>query len=565
MNKEIILDPEIKAMFELLAEDASTMEACMAKIKRSLSIAAELFHINKVELKLEAPGSKLCPEGQRAVEVLYDTGDVSDGEPNISVFPLPSGGTVTIMDYPRDQSKFSSKELELHNMLLRQIFYKISRTMTQNLLQQVMVTDMSTGVANQDYLMHFAGGLIASGQIANYNIIFFNVHNFKYVNKVFSYEQGDIILRNYALHIKNIMGNDEIVARLGGDNFVLVFHKERREKLIEQLQNIRIHHQWQMKEREFVFGATIGVSNLNGITVPRAIMGRASIAYQAARQKGVGSVVEFSPEIEQEILANQSIVSNFLPALQAKEFVIYYQPKVNVADRTMYGAEALVRWIRNGKMVPPMQFIPQLEREGSVCKLDYYVLERVCAFLKDRQNKGLSVVPISVNYSRRHLEEENLVERTLEIIDRYGVDHHLIEIELTESEDFQNYEIMSGIIDEFKVNGIGTSIDDFGTGFSSLNMIKEVDLETIKIDKSFIPLKTDYPGKDRDLVMFHSIVQLINELDKKSIAEGVETVEQLEYLKGVGCDIVQGYVFDKPLPQEIFEERLASAHPYENI
>ena len=361
------------------------------------------------------------------------------------------------------------------------------------------------------------------------------------------------------------MGNDEIVARLGGDNFVLVFHKERREKLIEQLQNIRIHHQWQMKEREFVFGATIGVSNLNGITVPRAIMGRASIAYQAARQKGVGSVVEFSPEIEQEILANQSIVSNFLPALQAKEFVIYYQPKVNVADRTMYGAEALVRWIRNGKMVPPMQFIPQLEREGSVCKLDYYVLESVCAFLKDRQNKGLSVVPISVNYSRRHLEEENLVERTLEIIDRYGVDHHLIEIELTESEDFQNYEIMSGIIDEFKANGIGTSIDDFGAGFSSLNMIKEVDLETIKIDKSFIPLETDYPGKDRDLVMFHSIVQLINELDKKSIAEGVETVEQLEYLKGVGCDIVQGYVFDKPLPQEIFEERLASAHPYENI
>ena len=173
------------------------------------------------------------------------------------------------------------------------------------------MTDMSTGVANQDYLMHFAGGLIASGQIANYNIIFFNVHNFKYVNKVFSYEQGDIILRNYAQHIKNIMGNDEIVARLGGDNFVLVFHKERREKLIEQLQNIRIHHQWQMKEREFVFGATIGVSNLNGITVPRAIMGRASIAYQAARQKGVGSVVEFSPEIEQEILANQSIVSNY--------------------------------------------------------------------------------------------------------------------------------------------------------------------------------------------------------------------------------------------------------------
>ena len=557
MNKEIMIDPEIKAMFDLLAEDASTMEVCMDKIKRALSVVAESFHLNKVELKLEAPGSKLCPQGQHAVEVLYDRGNTSDSEPVVSVFPLPSGGTVTVVDYSYGQTPFSSKELELHNMLFRKIFYKISRTMMQNLLQQAMMMDMSTGVANQDYLMHFVGGLIASGRIANYNIIFFNVHNFKYVNKVFSYEQGDVILHNYAQHIKNIMGNDEIVARLGGDNFVLVFHKERRETLIEQLQNIRIYHQWQTKEREFVFGATIGVSNLDGITVPRAIMGRASIAYQAARQKGVGSVVEFSPEIEQEILANQSIVSNFLPALHAKEFVIYYQPKVNIA--------ALVRWIRNGKMVPPIQFIPQLEREGSVCKLDYYVLENVCAFLKDRLDKGLSVVPISVNYSRRHLEEENLVKRTLEIIDHYGVDHHLIEIELTESDDFQNYEIMSGIIDEFKANGIGTSIDDFGTGFSSLNMIKEVDLETIKIDKSFIPLETDYPGKERDLVMFHSIVQLINELGKKSIAEGVETVEQLDYLKEVGCDIVQGYVFDKPLPQEMFEERLASAHPYENV
>lgn len=276
-------------------------------------------------------------------------------------------------------------------------------------------------------------------------------------------------------------------------------------------------------------------------------------------------MVEFTTEIEKQLLANQSVVSNFLPALQAKEFVVYYQPKVNIVDRTLYGAEALVRWIRNGKMVPPIQFIPQLEREGSVCKLDYYVLENVCAFLKERLEKGLPVVPISVNYSRRHLEEENLVERTLEIIDRYGVDHHLIEIELTESDDFQNYEIMSHIIDRFKENGIGTSIDDFGTGFSSLNMIKQVDLDVIKIDKSFIPLEKDYSEKEHDLVMFRSIVKLINELGKKSIAEGVETVEQIDYLREVGCDIVQGYVFDKPLPQEMFEERLESAQPYEIV
>lgn len=565
MNKEIMIDPEIKVMFDLLTEDVSTLDECVDKVKRSLFVVAELFHMGKVELKLEAPSSKLCPQGQSTVEILYDSGKATKSDPIISVYPLPSGGTVTIVNYLRAQIIYSEKELELQKMLYHNIFYKISRTMMQSLLHEVMMTDMSTGVANQDALMRFVGGLIAAGRVEDYHIIFFNVHNFKYVNKVFPYEQGDVILRNYAQYVKSMMAEDEMVTRLGGDNFVLVFHKERQEQLIEQLQNIRIRHQWQNKEREFVFGATVGVSNLDGIKAPRAIMGRASIAYQAARQKSVGSVVEFTAEIERQLLANQSVVSNFLPALQAKEFVVYYQPKVNIADRTLYGAEALVRWIRNGKMVPPIQFIPQLEREGSVCKLDYYVLENVCAFLKERLEKGLPVVPISVNYSRRHLEEENLVERTLEIIDRYGVDHHLIEIELTESDDFQNYEIMSHIIDKFKENGIGTSIDDFGTGFSSLNMIKQVDLDVIKIDKSFIPLEKDYPEKERDLVMFRSIVKLINELGKKSIAEGVETVEQLDYLREVGCDIVQGYVFDKPLPQEMFDERLESAQPYEIV
>ena len=170
------------------------------------------------------------------------------------------------------------------------------------------------------------------------------------------------------------------------------------------------------------------------------------------------------------------------------------------------------------------------------------------------------MVCISVNFSRRHLEEDNMVERVIEIIDRYGIDHKYIEIELTESEDFQNYEIMSQVVNGLRDSGIGTSIDDFGTGFSSLNMIKQVDLNVIKIDKSFIPLEQEYPGKKKDMIMVCNIVGLVKQLGKKTIAEGVETEEQLEYLKEVGCDIVQGYVFDKPLSKEKFEERLENGY-----
>ena len=153
-----------------------------------------------------------------------------------------------------------------------------------------------------------------------------------------------------------------------------------------------------------------------------------------------------------------------------------------------------------------------------------------------------------------------MVERIVAIIDRYGIDHQYIEVELTESEDFQNYEIMSHIVNGLRDHGIGTSIDDFGTEFSSLNMIKKVDLNVIKIDKSFIPLEMEYPGKKKDMIMFANIISLVSQLGKKTIAEGVETEEQLAYLREVGCDIVQGYVFDKPLPQPEFEQRLEEGY-----
>lgn len=240
--------------------------------------------------------------------------------------------------------------------------------------------------------------------------------------------------------------------------------------------------------------------------------------------------------------------------------MVYYQPKVDANTNKICGAEALVRWMHEGRLIPPVQFIPQLEREGSVCRLDYYVLEETCRFIRKRLDEGKKVPCISVNFSRRHLEEDYLVKKIVNVIDKYGIDHGYIEIELTESEDFQNYEIMSEIVDGLRSEGIATSIDDFGTGYSSLNMIKKVDLNVIKIDKSFIPMETEYPGKETDMVMFVSIVDLVRKLGKKTIAEGVETKEQLRYLRQVGCDIVQGYVFDKPMPESEFEVRLEQGY-----
>jgi len=247
----------------------------------------------------------------------------------------------------------------------------------------------------------------------------------------------------------------------------------------------------------------------------------------------------------------------FYKALSQREFVVYYQPKVNTYSKQLCGAEALVRWkLPDGSLRPPMEFIPVLEKNGSICKLDFYVLEETCRLLRFCKEEGIPEVAVSVNFSRKHLLNPGLVNDIVEIIDRYEISHELVEIEFTESEDFRDYAVMAKLIEDLKQQGIRTSIDDFGTGYSSLNMLKMTSIDTLKIDKSFIPVEEYLGSKSKECIMFEYIAKLAGELGFRTVSEGVETKEQYEYLSKVGCDIIQGYYFDRPLPEEVFLERL---------
>lgn len=560
MEDRLYYSDGLKFFLDKLGDESPNMDACDAKVSEALRIISGDIGLGSVDLCIDAPPTRFRPNGEYRSTSLYRCeGEVSSDAYTISR-EMPDGGTVTFTIRSCADKGFSDTDTERLELLFREIFYKYSRVSATDIIMSILTMDMPTTVLNQDGFMRAAAMMVGAGQISRYNILFFNIHNFKYVNKVFPYQEGDIVLKNYACKVKSYLCEDEIVARLGGDNFVALIRNDRVNEMIDRLQNLKIFHSAKSTEKEFILGATIGVSSLDNINNPRDIMGRASIAYQTARMRGVGSVCFYSDEIMHKVMENQSIVSNFEPALQAEEFVVYYQPKVDVNTNRVCGAEALIRWLRDGRLIFPNDFIPQLEREGSICRLDYYVLEQTCKFIRQRLDQGKEVMCISVNFSRRHMDEDNLVEKIVSTIDRYGIDHRYIEVELTESEDFQNYERMSEIVEGLKAYGIGTSIDDFGTGFSSLNMIKEVDLNIIKIDKSFIPLDVEYPNRERDRVMFCSIIDMVKKLGKKIIAEGVETPEQLNYLRTVGCDIVQGYVYDKPLPREDFEERIEKGY-----
>lgn len=545
-----------RAFIELLNGDAPTLDAYEENVSRAMAFLAAELPISGVKVCLHAPVSRIYPQGKKHEAVLYGTASEIEKNTCHKEYHLPDGGEVVFEIGIFEGQNLTEEQKEQVHYLFRETYVHYSRFMMSHMIYQVMNTDLSTGVLTPEAFMTFVGQKLAEKTLDQYQIVFFNIHNFKYVNKVFSYEQGDIVLRNYAQKVNSSLQSDEKMARLGGDNFLLLIKNEHAKEVLGNLRNIRMVYQTPQKTKELVFGATVGISSLKDIQVPRDIMARASIAYQAARRKGAGKAARYTEEVRMQMMHTQSIISNFPMALKAREFVVYYQPKVDISQKKCCGAEALVRWIQNGNVIAPGKFVPQLEQEGSICQLDYYVLEEVCKFQKKRQENGEKMVCISVNFSRKHLQEKNLVKNILRIIDHYEVEHQYLEIELTESEDFQDYERMAEIVGELAENGIVTSIDDFGTGFSSLNMIKRVDIDVIKIDRSFIPLETEYQGKKKDMIMFCSIVELVKNLGKKIVAEGVETVEQLQYLTQAGCEIVQGYVFDKPLPQADFEERL---------
>lgn len=555
------LEDELGAFSDALFQSPDSIESCDRNAGKAVALLAGELEICRMQIHLKIPETKLRQNapGEHSA-VIYESGEEAGAPAYEASFKLADGGSMQVHIDPYRGRSFLQQREKMLLFLSRELYFVYNWLLMHELYDQIAATDLETGVKTPAAMMQYAGRLLAEGSLQHYNIVFYNVHNFKYVNKVFSYAEGDVILHKYAMLVQSYLHETEMLARLGGDNFLVLVKSEHTEEFLARIQDIRLSYKNEQREKCFILGATVGYSDLTGITHTRDLMARSSIAYQQARKRGAGSVVCFTEEVRQALMADQSVLSDFLPALEAEEFVVYYQPKVNIKDKSLYGAEALVRWMRGGRLIPPGQFIPVLERDGSICQLDYYVLRKVCQYIRQRKEQGKETVCISVNFSRKHLEDEDMVERISTILEEYGTDPSAIEIELTESEDYQNYEIMTRIVNELRARGINTSMDDFGTGFSSLSMIKNLDLSVIKIDKSLIPLDTASADREKDRILFNHIVSLIRQLGKKTIAEGVETEEQLAYLREAGCDIVQGYIFDKPMPQEEFEKRCESGY-----
>lgn len=546
---------EMKHFLDIIQKGSRTSDDVLLNVKQAIACVEEIMHVGMVTIDLSIPRTKLRTQEQNLFYVLYQKESGVGNQPIANDFQTGDGGTVVITFYADNGYIWNEEELSEIRILSNLIFSAFRIENMTSLLDKAITTDLSVDLPNITGFMRFATEKLSKGLLEEYIGVYFNIHNFKYVNNVLPYMKADEVMGMYASMLKTAINSEEMVARLGGDNFVALIHVDNIEHFLKFINNVNIIYQNEGDEKKFNFGATIGVSTLKDISRIGEVMIRISIAYQVARQQESTEVVYFKDEYFEDMAKQKEIITGFQRGLEQQEFVVYYQPKVMTAGKTIYGGEALVRWNRQGKLIYPMDFIPILERDGSICKLDFYVLDKACNLLEECMKCGVDLPRISVNFSRKHIGNASLVQEIVEIIDRHKVPHEYVEIELTESEDFKNYIVMAKLIDALKAEGISTSIDDFGTGYSSLNMLKMTSIDILKIDKSFIPL-AECKDKKKDCIMFESIAHMAKELGVMVVAEGVETEQQYEYLKQMGCDIIQGYYFDKPIIKEAFFEKI---------
>lgn len=383
-----------------------------------------------------------------------------------------------------------------------------------------------------------------------------DISHFTTINETYGRGIGDSVIDYVGRKLDELFGEEYIVAHSKVDNFLVFGSYENEDEtelaleLIRKQINLFINGDTEIR-LNYNFGMVRERST--GSTSVNKLTDRAEMARKAAKKESTHTCF-FNDEMEQQLLREKMIEDGMKDALADEEFYVYYQPKYCMTNNEIIGAEALVRW--NNKeygFMNPAEFIPIFESSGFIIELDFYVMEQVYRMLRERLDNGERTVRISINQSRVHFAQSNYIERLNALREKYRIPNHLIELELTESI-LANIREISEVVSALKANGYSLSVDDFGSGYSSLNMLKEIPIDTLKIDKDFLSSE-DQTGRYRKVIK--KVVELAKELDMDIICEGVEKEEQAEFLKSIGCLYAQGYLYAKPMPEDEFLQLLS--------
>ncbi len=412
-------------------------------------------------------------------------------------------------------------------------------------------SDALTKLPNRMALEHRLTKAIARAGRENRNlaIFFIDLDNFKNINDSMGHDKGDQVLIEVAQRLSATIRSEDTLSRLGGDEFILLSESIENENAVYTLasrilaslkQPIHLH------PNTIYVNASIGIALFpdDGRTSQELIK-NADMAMYKAKSEGKNKFVMFTKEMNEKLLNRIRIENAIRRGLNQHEFSVFYQPKISIADELPTSFEALVRWRKNSTIITPDQFIPVAEESGLIDEMSLYVLKEVCIFLSKMQKHARQLLPVSVNMSPRTFNQKNIVETIDTILSDHRINHQLIEFEITETTAMKDVQHTLDTMHRFRERGIRFSIDDFGTGYSSLSYLSEMPVSTLKIDKRFISADDT---NSRSIVS--TITAMSKQMELNVVAEGVETRNQLDWLRSIGCNEVQGYYFARPMPEQ---------------
>lgn len=396
----------------------------------------------------------------------------------------------------------------------------------------------------------------------DYAYVSIEVDNFTYIKEMYGYAYGNHILQRVAEGLKAEVLPDELLSHTSESRFGVLMQYDGDEELRRRLLDV-FHKVGQIPPNEevesvYTVSFTCGAYRIKGAGESAVkVRERANIAREEARHLFENNVEFYDEKLQQRRAEQEQFEFEMRQALEKNQFVVYMQPKYSAAKEEIVGAEALVRWEHPEKgLIFPNSFVPLFESNGFIVKIDYYILESVCKCIRNWLNEGVEPVVVSVNLSRVHLYNTDLVERLVEITDRYRIPHNLIEFELTETVLFDELGQLINVMMKLKQAGFVLSMDDFGSGYSSLNMLKQLPVDILKLDKAFLDnFDADETGNKEKTIVSH-IISMAKALDMEVLAEGVESKSQKDFLLSANCDMIQGYYYAKPMKLEHFDMEL---------
>ena len=474
-------------------------------------------------------------------------------------------GSIDIVNFTRKRewSKEDKRTIQILTNVVSSYLFKMkafedARETVEHMTGYDAVTDM---YKYEKFLVE-AGEYLKTAPHGQYAIVYLDFANFKYINEIYGYEVGDKILRAYADEARSYEGLFISGCRVFSDNMIYLMHAEgwsvsEIKFRLERASNVfseKMKKRYLESNLSCVFGVCLFYVDGNEISLQN-IISNANLARKEAKKPENPPCIIYDSKMGDKLLQEITFANDMEEAFRNHEFAVYMQPKVDLKKCVINGAEALIRWIKpDGTMIFPNDFVPVFEKNKTITLLDYFVYDEVCKYLAERKKNGERLINISMNVSRVHLNSiDQLITYIKGLIKKYDISPQLLEFELTETVFTDTVDDTIELMSRLRELGVRVSMDDFGSGYSSLNVLTKLPLDVLKLDKEFL---RDFEEDSDEKIIIPGIIDMAKKMNLRVVCEGVETKEQVDFLRDVDCDVAQGYFYSKPMPLDVFTKML---------